>query len=51
VTVRALARLDFEVAPEGRTVPMHRIPSLPPHGPEIRNVRPSASLAAAPAGA
>jgi fatty-acid peroxygenase len=51
VTVRALARLDFEVAPEGRTVPMHRIPSLPPHGLEIRNVRPSAALAAAPAGA
>jgi fatty-acid peroxygenase len=51
VTVRALARLDFEVAPEGRTVPMRRIPSLPPHGLEIRNVRPAASLSAAPAGA
>jgi fatty-acid peroxygenase len=51
VTLRALARLDFELPPEARTVPMRRIPSLPPHGLEIRNVRPSASLGAAPAGA
>lgn len=49
VTLRTLARLDFEVSPEGRTVPMRRVPSLPPHGLEIRNVRP-APVGVAPAG-
>jgi fatty-acid peroxygenase len=50
VTLRVLARLDFDVSPDGHTVPMRRIPSLPPHGLEIRNVRPAASVGAVPAG-
>jgi len=39
VTVRELARLDFEIAPQSRTVPLRRIPSLPPYGVELREVR------------
>jgi fatty-acid peroxygenase len=38
-TVRRLADLDFDLAPESRTVPQRRVPSLPPHGMEIRGVR------------
>jgi fatty-acid peroxygenase len=39
VTVRELARLDFQVTPPSRTVPLRRIPSLPPEGMELRHVR------------
>jgi fatty-acid peroxygenase len=38
-TVRELARTDFELASESRTVPLRRIPSLPPRGVELRQIR------------
>jgi fatty-acid peroxygenase len=42
-TVRELARTDFELATASRTVPMRRIPSLPPGGVELRGIHRSAS--------
>jgi fatty-acid peroxygenase len=42
-TVRELARLAFDVAPASQTVRLRRIPSLPPYGVELRNVRRTAS--------
>jgi fatty-acid peroxygenase len=39
VTARELARTDFSLAPESRTVPLRRIPSLPAHGVELREIR------------
>jgi fatty-acid peroxygenase len=38
-TVRELARTDFELASESRSVPLRRIPSLPPRGVELRQIR------------
>jgi fatty-acid peroxygenase len=38
-TVRELARTDFSLASESRIVPLRRIPSLPPRGLELREVR------------
>jgi fatty-acid peroxygenase len=38
MTVRALAGLDYELAPASRDVPLRRIPSLPADGVEIRAV-------------
>jgi fatty-acid peroxygenase len=35
-TLAHLARLDLELAAGARAVPEHRIPSLPPHGLEVR---------------
>lgn len=39
VTVRELARTSFRLAPESRRVPVRRVPSLPAHGVELRDVR------------
>jgi fatty-acid peroxygenase len=39
VTVRELARLDFHLNPDSQSVPLRRIPSLPRHGVELRDVR------------
>jgi fatty-acid peroxygenase len=39
VTVHELARTDFELASESREVPLRRIPSLPPRGVELRQIR------------
>jgi len=38
VTARALARTDYELAPESRSVPLRRVPSLPPGRVELRHL-------------
>jgi fatty-acid peroxygenase len=38
-TVRVLAGLDFEIAAVDDTVPLDRMPSLPPHHMKLRRVR------------
>ncbi|WP_445258998.1 cytochrome P450 [Nocardioides aurantiacus] len=39
VTVRELARTSFRLEPDSRAVPLRRVPSLPAHGVELRDVR------------
>jgi fatty-acid peroxygenase len=43
VTARELARTGYELAPGSRTVPRRRVPSVPPGGVELRQVRRTAS--------
>ena len=38
VTARELARTDYALASESRSVPLRRVPSLPPRGVELRDV-------------
>jgi fatty-acid peroxygenase len=43
VTARELARLDYELTPRSRTVPVRRVPSIPPGGVELHRVRRAAA--------
>jgi hypothetical protein len=45
VTGRELARTEYELTPESRTVPLRRVPSLPPGGAELRRIRRAATWA------
>jgi fatty-acid peroxygenase len=48
VTARALARTGYELAPESRSVPLRRVPSLPPGRVELRHVHRTSQLASRP---
>jgi len=46
VTAREVARLDYQITPRSRTVPVRRVPSIPPGGVELRDVRRTEAWAA-----